>query len=46
MKRTLTALLCLFLLLMAASASGEETMRVYTLAGPTGIGMSGMMEDN
>ena len=46
MKRTLTALLCLFLLLMAIPASGEEPMRVYTLAGPTGIGMVGMMEDN
>ena len=46
MKRTLTALLCLFLLLMAVPVSGEEPMRVYTLAGPTGIGMVGMMEDN
>lgn len=47
MKRILIALLCCLTLLLAAPAFGEEApMRVYTLAGPTGIGMAGIMEGN
>ena len=47
MKRILIALLCCLTLLLAAPALGEEApMRVYTLAGPTGIGMAGIMEGN
>ena len=47
MKRILIALLCCLTLLLTAPALGEEApMRVYTLAGPTGIGMAGIMEGN
>ncbi len=47
MKRILIALLCCLTLLLAAPALGEEApMRVYTLSGPTGIGMAGIMEGN
>lgn len=47
MKRILIALLCCLTLLLAAPALSEEApMRVYTLAGPTGIGMAGIMEGN
>ena len=44
MKRILIALLCCLTLLLTAPTLGEEApMRVYTLAGPTGIGMAGIM---
>ena len=47
MKRILIALLCCLTLLLTAPTLGEEApMRVYTLAGPTGIGMAGIMEGN
>ena len=47
MKRILIALLCCLTLLLVAPALGEEApMRVFTLAGPTGIGMAGIMEGN
>ncbi len=47
MKRILIALFCCLTLLLVAPALGEEApMRVYTLAGPTGIGMAGIMEGN
>lgn len=47
MKRILIALLCCLTLHLTAPALGEEApMRVYTLAGPTGIGMAGIMEGN
>ena len=47
MKRILIALLCCLTLLLTAPALGEEApMRVYTLSGPTGIGMAGIMEGN
>ena len=47
MKRILIALLCCLTLLLTAPTLGEEApMRVYKLAGPTGIGMAGIMEGN
>lgn len=47
MKHILIALLCCLTLLLAIPALGEEApMRVYTLSGPTGIGMAGIMEGN
>ena len=46
MKRILTALLVCLMLLACAPALGETPTRIHTLAGPTGIGMAGLMENN
>lgn len=45
MKHMLTALLAALFLTVCSAAMAEPT-RVYTLNGPTGIGMVGMMERN
>ena len=46
MKRILTALLVCLMLLACVPALGETPTRIHTLAGPTGIGMVGVMEDH
>ena len=46
MKRILTALLVCLMLLACVPALGETPTRIHTLAGPTGIGMAGLMENN
>jgi len=45
MKHMLTALLAALILMLCSAVLAEPT-RVYTLAGPTGIGMVGIMENN
>lgn len=44
MKKIVTLLLCLLMAFGAATA--EEPIRVYTLKGPTGMGMAQMMQQN
>ena len=46
MKRILTTLVVLLVLLCACAQAGAAPARIVTLSGPTGIGMAGMMEAN
>lgn len=46
MKKLLIAALAALLTLLAVACQAEEAARVYALAGPTGIGMTGLMKDN